>query len=255
VEVSSESTFSVLGAGLSHTCALDGSGAPYCWGRNLNGQLGNGSRTDRSRATPASGGLSFETLVSGWNHSCGLTSNGRAYCWGLNGDGQIGDGTRVDRLVPTPISGTFQDLDAGAAHTCGISRASVLCWGDNGFGQVGEGADAAGQTVPVPVTGLPSSPTSLALGAVHSCALLDDGSAYCWGQNLHGQLGNGTTDNSSTPRQVAGDLLFVRLYAGGGMTCGFQDDGSQYCWGMNQGGQLGDGSRTNRTTPIRVSGR
>ena len=254
VEVLTESTFSVLAAGLSPTCGLDGAGAPFCWGRNLNGQLGNGSRADRGQPTPVSGGRTFETLTSGWNHACGLTSTGRAYCWGLNGNGQIGDGTRVDRLVPTPISGTFQALAAGATHTCGISGRTVLCWGENGFGQVGEAASPSGQTVPVPVEGLPSDPVSLALGAVHSCAILRDGSTYCWGQNLHGQLGNGTTESSATPKEVAGGFRFVRIFAGGAMTCGFPDDGSEFCWGMNQGGQLGDGSRTNRTTPVRVSG-
>lgn len=254
VEVLTESTFSALAGGLSHTCGLDGGGTPFCWGRNLNGQLGNGTRADQRQPGIVSPGSVFLSITSGWNHTCGLTSAGRAFCWGLNGDGQIGDGTRVDRLVPTLLSGTFQSLAAGAGHTCGISGSTVLCWGDNRSGQVGEGAGSGGQTVPVPVEGLPGAPISLALGAVHSCALMADGSAFCWGQNLHGQLGNGTTENSDAPTQVAGGLDFSRLYAGGGMTCGITADGSQYCWGLNQSGQLGDGSRTNRTTPAPVGG-
>jgi hypothetical protein len=254
VAVDTGTSFSLLAAGLSHTCGLDGRGAANCWGRNLNGQLGNGSRSDRRVPTPVSGNLSFETIIAGWNHTCAITAGGLAYCWGLNGDGQLGDGTRVDRLAPVRVSGVFQALAAGAGHTCGISGDAVLCWGDNNSGQLGDGGGASGQSTPVPVLGLPSPPSALAAGAVHTCALLTDGSTYCWGQNLHGQLGNGTTENSALPVAVSGGLRFVAIYAGGGVTCGFLGDGSEYCWGMNQGGQLGDGTRTIRSSPVRVGG-
>jgi hypothetical protein len=255
VQVDPDLSFSLLVAGLSHTCGLDGRGTAFCWGRNLNGQLGDGSRSDRNRPAPVTGGASFERLAAGWNHTCGLTAEGRVYCWGLNGDGQLGDGTRVDRLIPIRLPISFTSLAAGAAHTCGISRERVLCWGDNSAGQLGNGGTPEDETSPSAVMQLPSSPpTMLAVGAVHSCVLLTDGTAYCWGQNLHGQLGNGTTENSPVPVAVAGGLHFNRLYAGGGVTCGFTPDGSQYCWGMNQGGQLGDGTRTNRSTPVLIGG-
>jgi len=254
VPVDTGITFSQLAAGLSHTCGVDGRGAASCWGRNLNGQLGNGSRSDQSRPTPVSGDLFFQTIIAGWNHTCGITSAGRAYCWGSNEDGQIGDGTQVDRLIPVRVPGVFHSLAAGARHTCGISGNAVLCWGDNSSGQLGNGGEESSQPTPVAVAGLPAPPSTLAAGAVHMCALLTDGSTYCWGQNLHGQLGNGTTESSALPVAVAGDLRFVSLYAGGGVTCGFLRDRSEYCWGMNQGGQLGDGTRTNRSSPVQVGG-
>ncbi|MGD8362126.1 MAG: hypothetical protein PVJ04_11930, partial [Gemmatimonadota bacterium] len=255
VLVDPDLSFSLLVAGVSHTCGLDGRGTAFCWGRNLNGQLGDGSRSDRNRPAPVTGGTSFERLAAGWNHTCGLTAEGRVYCWGLNGDGQLGDGTRVDRLIPIRLPISFTSIAAGAAHTCGISRERVLCWGDNSSGQLGNGGAPEDQTSPAAVMQLPSSPpTMLAVGAVHSCALLTNGAAYCWGQNLHGQLGNGTTENSPVPVVVSGGLHFSRLYAGGGVTCGFTADGSQYCWGMNQVGQLGDGTRTNRSTPVLIGG-
>jgi len=252
VQVATGIPLSLMVAGLSHTCALDGMGEALCWGRNLNGQLGDGSRMDRGRPAPVSGELTFESLAAGWNHTCGLTSGGQGFCWGLNGDGQLGDGSRVDRLTPTRIPGTFQSLAAGASHTCGIGETGVLCWGDNSFGQLGTGGTSPNQPTPVPVTGLPSPPTALVTGAVHTCALVAGGSAYCWGQNLHGQLGDGTTENSPRPVPVTGNLRFVALFAGGGVTCGFTPDNAEYCWGMNQGGQLGDGTRTNRSSPTRV---
>jgi hypothetical protein len=75
------------------------------------------------------------------------------------------------------------------------------------------------------------------------------GVAYCWGSNLAGELGNGTTISSATPVAVAGDLRFASISAGRGtwqpgLTCGITRDGGTYCWGYNQDGQLGTGSAT-----------
>jgi alpha-tubulin suppressor-like RCC1 family protein len=81
-----------------------------------------------------------------------------------------------------------------------------------------------------------------------------DGSVDCWGQNVHGELGDGTRQSRPTPVPVAGDLSFRSIYAGGALTCGFADDGGQYCWGLNQSGQLGDGTRESRSVPTRVGG-
>lgn len=252
-EVDTEVRFSVLAAGLSHTCGLGAEGVAYCWGRNVDGQLGDGSRTDHLQPRAVGGGQTFLDLVSGWNHNCGLVSGNRAYCWGSNSEGQLGDGFRVDRLVPTRVPGNFQALAAGANHTCGIRGEEVFCWGDNAFGQLGDGT-TEDRLSPVRVTGLPAPPIVLAAGAVHTCALLSDRSAFCWGLNQSGQLGDGTSENRSTPVSVAGGLDFITLSAGGGSTCGFVSDGSEYCWGLNQSGQLGDGSRTNRSSPVRVGG-
>ncbi|HSG07796.1 MAG TPA: hypothetical protein VLA36_05550, partial [Longimicrobiales bacterium] len=208
---------------------------------------------DRSVPTFLSGDRSFQSLVAGWEHTCGLSAAGALACWGGNGQGQLGDGSRLDRLAPTPVTGSFRSVVAGTRHTCGISGERVLCWGDNSFGQLGDGSTQA-RTRPTAVVGLPDSPVRLAAGAVHTCALLAGGGAYCWGQNLHGQLGDGTNENRSAPSPVAGELTFSSLYAGGALTCGFTTGGSQYCWGLNQSGQLGDGTRDNRASPARVGG-
>ena len=251
VPVRTELRFSSLTAGASHTCGVAGGGVPLCWGQNLSGQLGDGSRTDARFPRAVGGGVTFRVLVAGWNHTCGLTSSGNAFCWGLNGDGQLGDGSRLDRLVPTLVRGAIESLAAGSSHTCGISGGQVLCWGDNRFGQVGDGS-TEGRAQPVQVVGLPAPATQLVAGAVHSCALLDNGSAYCWGQNLQGQLGDGTTANRTTATLVTGGLRFQSLFAGGALTCGIAVDESQYCWGLNQNGQLGDGSRQSRSVPTVV---
>ena len=249
--VRTELRFASLTAGSAHTCGLAGGGVPICWGQNLSGQLGDGSRNDHSVPRTVGGGLGFSRLTAGWNHTCGLTSNGNAFCWGLNSHGQLGDGSRLDRLVPTLVRGAVETLVAGSSHTCGISEEQVLCWGGNSFGQLGDGS-AEDRSHPVQVQGLPAAPTHLSAGAVHACALVAGGQAYCWGQNLQGQLGDGTTQNRASAVAVRGGLRFTEIHAGGAQTCGMTEDGTQYCWGLNRSGQLGDGTRVSRSTPTLV---
>lgn len=251
VEVRSDVRFSVLALGTAHTCGLAGGGIPFCWGKNLNGQIGDGSRNDTSSPRMVGGAIEFVDIVAGWDHTCGLTESGNAFCWGLNQDGQLGDGTRLDQLRPAFATGGIQELAAGASHTCGISGGQVMCWGSNAMGQLGTGRPE-GSIVPTAVSGLPGRPTALAAGAVHTCALVQGGQMYCWGQNRSGQLGNGTTTGSNTPVEVTGGLSFASISAGGAQTCGRTADGADYCWGLNQVGQLGDGTRTSRSEPTRV---
>jgi alpha-tubulin suppressor-like RCC1 family protein len=252
VPVRTELRFASLTAGDVHTCGLAGGGVPLCWGQNLSGQLGDGTRTDSRFPKPVGNGITFASLVAGWNHTCGLTENGNTFCWGLNSDGQLGDGSSLDRLLPTLVRGAIESLAAGSAHTCGISAGDVYCWGQNLSGQLGDGSTES-RRQPTQVQGLPGPATQIVAGAVHSCALLGDGRAYCWGQNLHGQVGDGTNQNRSTATAVAGTVRFRSISAGGALTCGTTATGEQYCWGLNQAGQLGDGSRQNRNTPTAVA--
>ena len=248
--VATDLRFSTIATGASHTCGLSAWGQAACWGQNLSGQLGDGTRGDRSAPVTVSGTM-FERLVAGWSHTCGVTVSGELHCWGSNAEGQLGEGTGLDRLVPRWITSSVEDVVAGSAHTCAIQGGRVLCWGENAFGQLGDGTTER-RPQPTPVAELPGRPVGLAAGAVHTCALLEDGAAYCWGQNRHGQLGEGTTMNATVPSAVSGGLSFAEISAGGGVTCGLAREGGRYCWGLNQSGQLGDGSRTNRSAPAPV---
>ncbi len=248
--VFTELRFSTLSAGVAHTCGLTDVNRLACWGQNIGGQLGDGSRVDHT--TPEVVSMPpLVMLTSGWSHSCAATASGAVYCWGLNRDGQVGDGTRLDRLTPRQVATSATSLAAGSAHTCVLSDQTVLCWGENRSGQLGDGT-LDSRVSPTPVSGLPGRATALVAGAAHTCALLIGGSAYCWGQNLYGQLGNGSMASTPTPVAVAGGITFARLAAGGGVTCGISTGDVEYCWGLNQSGQLGDGSRTNRAAPVRA---
>jgi alpha-tubulin suppressor-like RCC1 family protein len=142
-----------IGTGFAHSCALRSDGAAFCWGTNQDGQLGDGTATQRVTPQLVGGGLNFARITTGDRHTCALTSDGTAYCWGDNAFGQLGDGSTRDRLAPTTVAGdlTFAYHKAGELFTCGVTTAgTAYCWGDNEYGQLGIG-NTTGSNVPVKV--------------------------------------------------------------------------------------------------------
>jgi alpha-tubulin suppressor-like RCC1 family protein len=190
-----------------HTCAITSSGALYCWGKNTNGQLGDGTTIHRLTPVPVSGlNAGVQMTATGWGHTCALATGGTLQCWGLNDQGQLGTGETVARFAPTtiPFPGpTIQAIAAGSLHTCALTLSgTVFCWGRNSEGQVGDGT-TANRLTPVQVGGLPGRAIMIASGAYHTCALLEDRTGYCWGQNTYGEVGDGTTTNRATPVRIA----------------------------------------------------
>src|SRR5439155_1618451 len=180
-------------------------------GGNGSGQLGDGTMTSRSSPVlvQAPAGVSFAAVTGGAAHTCGLTTglSAAAYCWGGNGSGQLGDGTKTNQLTPVlvqaPAGVSFAAVTAGAAHTCGVTAAgAAYCWGDNGVDQLGDGTTTSQTT---PVLGQAPAGVSFAAvtaGAVNTCGVTASGTVYCWGRNVEGQLGDGTTTDRLTPVRV-----------------------------------------------------
>jgi alpha-tubulin suppressor-like RCC1 family protein len=246
-----------IAAGSYHTCALTGSGGVWCWGSNWAGQLGDGTTTSRSTPVAVNGLPSGVTAIAaGYAHTCALTGSDGVWCWGDNEFGQLGDGTTTDSTTPVAVSGLsgVTAIAAGYAHTCALTGSDgVWCWGDNEFGQLGDGRSLY-RTTPVAVGGLPSGVTAIAAGGAHTCALTSSGGVWCWGSNDSGQLGDGTTTDSTTPVAVSGLSGVTAIAAGGAHTCALTGSGGVWCWGANWAGQLGDSSFTSRSTPVAVSG-
>jgi alpha-tubulin suppressor-like RCC1 family protein len=273
-----------IASGGAHNCALFEDGSLQCWGLSLTGALGNGYTPDSdltpdTEDTPVAvlgvGGrgplTGVRTVALGGQHSCALTDGGGVLCWGDNAHGQLGDGTREGRSVPAvvlraaggaPLAGV-RALALGRNHTCAVTDGGAAwCWGGNERGQLGDGT-TQDRPAPVPVLSAPGGAPlagvkAVSLGTDASCAVLEGGEVRCWGFNDVGQLGDGTTDNRSTPVAVRsapdgapfGGVASVAL--GDDHACAVRADGGVYCWGGNGAGQLGDGTKQSRATPAPV---
>jgi uncharacterized repeat protein (TIGR02059 family) len=249
-----------ISAADNHNCAVTSIGGVQCWGENNYGQLGDGTTTQRTAPVGVSGLSSgVEAVATGGNHSCALLTDGGVKCWGFNGKGQLGNGNFTNQSSPVDVVGLSANvtaLTAGQSHSCAlVSGGTVQCWGWNGNGQLGTGTTSDSLT-PADVNGLPPSGESvvaITADIYHTCALVSNGSAHCWGRNIYGILGDGTTTQRTSPVAVSGLSTGVTsISAGYFHTCAVIS-GEVKCWGLNEYGYVGDGSTTQRLTPVSVS--
>lgn len=194
-------------AAFSRTCAVTAAGGARCWGFNGNGEVGDGTTTQRLVPTDVSGLTSgVARLSAAGSHTCAVTSTGGAKCWGFNGSGRLGDGTTTNRTTPANVSGLatgVATISAGITHTCALTTGgAVKCWGSNSSGQLGDGSFTS-RTTPVAVTGLSGGVSQVASGSFTACAVSASG-LKCWGSNVSGQLGDGTLTSRTTPTDVVG---------------------------------------------------
>ncbi|HMC57016.1 MAG TPA: Ig-like domain-containing protein [Gemmatimonadaceae bacterium] len=212
--------------------------------------------------------IMFTHIGIGDGFLCGLTDGGVAYCWGVNDHGELGDGTTTSHTDALRVSGklAFSSLTAGGDHACGLTSAGqAYCWGGNTRGQLGADSTADFIATPTPVAG-DLRFSRIAAGKYHTCALTLDGSAYCWGFDNAGQVGDASTALIGTtvppdyirraPVPVAGGLQFLEVTAGVLHSCALTSAGAAYCWGSDSEGQVGV-ERTSCpnigcTTPIAV---
>jgi alpha-tubulin suppressor-like RCC1 family protein len=261
--VADDAQLTTLAAGTQHTCANGADGTPRCWGTF---QIGAANWLFIGGPVSIASDQRFVSVTAGGEHSCALSVDGFAFCWGRNGEGQLGDGSYYTisqffsfgsvKITPVRVVGglTFDALAAGAYHTCGIaSGGQVYCWGANFSGQLGVDSATSVSARPLPISDS-SSFRFLSAGSYHSCGVAMDGTAYCWGDNTRGELGDGTTTPRWTPVRVAGGLSFSSMAAGAHHTCGLTTGGEAYCWGGNAAGQLGTGGAQSSALPIAVSG-
>jgi hypothetical protein len=232
--------FTSLSAGTNHVCGIATNGAAWCWGINRAGQLGNGA-TGGASATPVAvaGSVKFVAVSAGFERTCALTADGAAWCWGLSVQRPLrNNATQLGDSVPVAIAGgvRFAMLSVGRTHACGVSiDGMVYCWGDNYLGKQGNGSTLGyGPTPTLVPGGLHFATVSAANG--FTCGLSSDGTAYCWGDNEFGKLGNGATSGfSMVPGAVNGGLRFSALTSGLFRSCGITTSGATYCWGAGTG--------------------
>ena len=266
-------TITAIAAGNYHTCALDTVGQVYCWGSNGDGQLGDSTTAEKHVPTLINGGaLSGKTVAvisGGGDYTCAIDTTGQLYCWGRNSLGHLGDNTTVNKNIPTLINGgalSGKNVVAVAGshdHTCAIDTTGQLyCWGNNNHGQLGDnttvnksvptlinGGALAGKTIAAVTAGASSTNSG-------TCALDTNNQIYCWGSNTYGQIGDGTTADSSVPVLVNGGALagktITTIMSNAGGACA-SDTVDLYCWGDNYTGELGNGTTVASSVPVLVS--
>ena len=255
VQVSGLSDVTALAGGWEHTIALKSDGTVWTWGRNSDGQLGDGTNTQRNIPVQVSGLNGVTAVACGYGHSITLKSDGTVWTWGGNDYGQLGDGATTDSTTPVQVNG-LSDVTAiagGGYHTIALkSDGTVLAWGSNDYGQLGDGT-TTNRTTPVEVSGL-SDVIAFAGGWEHTIALKSDGTVWAWGRNNTGQLGVRTTTQKSTPVQLSDLNDVIAIACGVFHTIALKSGGAVWAWGYNYNGQLGDGTNTDSATPVQVSG-
>lgn len=237
-----------VSAGWYHTCAVLTDRSVWCWGRNGNGELGDG--TNSLRETPVQilpPGSATKVVAGGRTdgddqpHTCALMTSSTVQCWGANKFGQIGIGSTIDQNTPQPVPlESVIDIAVGGGHTCASKSGSIHCWGSNSFGQIGNDMEGVDQLLP---TGsyVVAGVEHFALGLEHSCSAP---SLRCWGKGH-----DLASQNESTPAPVADFPGTIDEIALGDRHACARSGADLYCWGSNYAGELGNGDGGFQPTP------
>ena len=265
-------TATAIQVGSSFSCAIAG-GAPYCWGNNSSGQLGNGTTTSSAVPSPVQlpeklKGKVISTLSVGGSTAC-VVVEGEAYCWGNNSQGQLGVSGISSSMIPVAVDNTgvlknlkVTSIEVGASHTCAIANGKAFCWGSNESSQLGN-AKAKKEEIFIPTEvdtdGVLKNKTitSIAVGSRHTCvSSLNE--LFCWGIDYNGQLGTGAFGgvreikdakpiqfSTSTVKQISS------IKTSENSTCVIADS-QLYCWGYNASGRFDSSSGDSNIKPRKI---
>ena len=269
VQIPGITTATQVEVGYTQSCALLADTTVVCWGDVAHGD-GTYSITPDPVAVP---GLTGVTKIAlGSSHACALMGDNTVECWGpLNTNGELGPNGGLGTATPVTVDGVDEatDVSADEGQACAVAAGLVKCWGASGHWELGDGVGDSsatpvtvariGQGAPLTTpqggteTQLPAA-VAVVAGRQHTCALLVDGTAACWGGNQMGYLGDGTTIARPTPKPVVEVSGITQLAAGGQGGCALLGNHTIRCWGYGSTGQIGDGKPYTRTVAEPVSG-
>ena len=254
-----------VSAGFLFSVGLRQNGTAWAWGLNSNGQLGDNSATTRLSPVSVIGGFCDWCQVAaptgGSQFSSAVRTNGTLWAWGNNANGKLGDNTTVNKSSPVSVVGGFTDWCrvSGGYHSIAVRQnGTIWAWGYNSFGALGDNT-TVNKSSPVTVIGGFTDWCQLSAGGSFSLAIRTNGSAWAWGRNLCGGLGNNGTANRSSPVSVVGGFTdWCQVSSAYLSSFGLRTNGTIWSWGFNDGfdgsGVLGNNSVVNRSSPVSIAG-
>lgn len=254
-------------------CALESGGKVACWGNNVHGQLGDGSKNNRHEPVYVHGISDAIHIATGYQHACAVTRSGHLYCWGENADGQLGKNEGGIYTRPQRVSGVSRpvQVEAGTASTCArLKNGHVECWGVNAYGELGRGVgpDKLKRSYRPSRVKDVSQAVDLSGYADHYCAVTESGEVACWGgktdlsprelrrrdRRLDANLPVEPLPDVGAVDEVPGITGITHVAVGKEYSCALEEAGQVYCWGENTYAQHGSGSQSDRDDPSPMAG-
>lgn len=245
--------------GLNSVAAIKTDGTLWTWGENINGELGDNTSTPK-RSSPVqtvSFGDNWLQVSIGYSHVGAVKQDGTLWMWGSNAYGQLGDNTIVPKSSPvqTIASGNnWKQVSCTERNTAAIKKDGTLwIWGANAYGQIGDNT-IVDKSSPVQTIAYSGNWKRVSFGYAHVGALKTDGTLWCWGRNLNGQLGDNSITSKSSPVQtISYGTNWKTIDCGNSHTASIKNDGSLWLWGGNGSGILADGTTTDRSSPVQTA--
>ena len=245
-----------VGHGPSYAIKTDGT--LWAWGYNGNGQLGDGTFTDKNVPTQIGNAMDWRQIYTEVISTHGIKTDGTLWAWGNNYYGQLGDGTNIVKTVPIQIgtATNWSQISAGGnsstlGHTIALKTdGSLWAWGNNDYRQLGDGTSVS-KNSPIQI-GTATDWAQISAGNVHTLALKNDGTLWAWGNNIYYQLGDGTQTTINVPTQIGIDTNWKNIDAAYMHNIAIKTDGTLWAWGNNSYGQLGNGSLIYLNTPTQI---
>ena len=260
VQVGEGTTWGNIAGGGGHTLATKTDGTLWSWGKNNNGQLGNGNAGNyERRSSPVQVGAltTWREVACGSKHSLAIKNNGTLWSWGCNFTGALGDGTTTYLSSPVQVGAltTWLNIAAGGYHTLATKNDGTLwSWGNNSYGELGIGLNSTNRSSPVQVGAL-TNWSNIACGDAFVIATKTDGTLWSWGKNEYGQLGLGDAVYRSSPVQVGALTDWSsKIKCGLQHSLAIKTNRTLWSWGSSSQGKLGLGAGygNNRSSPVQV---